>query len=107
MNKIEIANVNIEAITTPLSRYVNSNVVYYTMGTRKVLTFNTYKKQNNLKDDKNDMYMINNHEYRPDLVSYDVYGTPDFWWKILEANNIKDIFDFKKGINIRIPSSVF
>lgn len=107
MNKIESSNIQIEKITTPLSRYRNSKVVYYTMGTRKVLTFNTYKKQINNKISENDKFMINNHEFRPDLVSYDVYGTPDFWWKILEANNIKDIFDFKKGINIKIPGNVF
>ena len=45
-------------------------------------------------------------EYRPDLVSNRVYGTPDFWWRIMEANNIKDVFEFKAGLNLRIPGSV-
>jgi len=31
-------------------------------------------------------------EYRPDLVSKEAYGAVDFWWKIMEANNIKDNF---------------
>ncbi len=43
------------------------------------------------------------YEFRPDLLSNDVYGIPDFWWKILEVNSIKDIFDFKAGITIRVP----
>ena len=45
------------------------------------------------------------YEYRPDLISQMVYGSPDFWWKIMEVNSIKDIFDFKAGVNLRIPDS--
>jgi len=44
-------------------------------------------------------------EYRPDLVSYKVYSTPDYWWKILEFNNMLDIFEFHTGRNIRLPSN--
>jgi len=44
-------------------------------------------------------------EFRPDLVSYKVYSTPDYWWKILEFNGMMDIFDFKNGRNIRLPSN--
>lgn len=45
-------------------------------------------------------------EYRPDLVSADVYGTPDFWCILMEANGMKDIMEFKKGRNIRLPGNV-
>jgi hypothetical protein len=40
-------------------------------------------------------------------VSLETYGVVDYWWKILEANNMKDIFDFKSGVNIRLPGSIF
>jgi hypothetical protein len=43
-------------------------------------------------------------EYRPDLVSYDKYGTPNSWWMILEANGMKDIWDFKSGKTIMLPN---
>jgi hypothetical protein len=46
-------------------------------------------------------------EYRPDRLSYELYGTVDLWWKIMEANDIKDIFDFKAYLNIRIPSNIY
>jgi hypothetical protein len=87
------------------SRYSESGVVYYTEN--KLLTFNTYKKKN-YKPSAGDRFMsiTANFEYRPDLVSQKAYGTCDFWWKIMEANGIKDIFDFKTGINLRIPDSV-
>jgi len=46
-------------------------------------------------------------EYRPDLVSRDKYGIPDFWWKIMEVNNIKDIIDFKAGRTIVLPENIY
>lgn len=42
-------------------------------------------------------------EYRPDLVSYDVYGFVDNWWHIMEVNKIYDIIDFKAGQTIMLP----
>ena len=88
------------------SRYANQKVVYYTE--RKLLTYNTYKKSEQ-KTSKKDKFAVvtKRHEYRPDLLSYEAYGTIDFWWKIMEANNIKDIWDFKAGTNIRIPDAIF
>jgi hypothetical protein len=41
------------------------------------------------------------------MVSQEAYGVPDFWWRIMEFNNIKDVFDFKSGLNIAIPSQFF
>jgi len=46
-------------------------------------------------------------EFRPDKMSQHVYGHVDWWWKIMEANNIKDVYDFKAGTNIRIPANPF
>lgn len=43
-------------------------------------------------------------QYRPDVVAYNVYGDARFAWIIMSANNIKDIFDFKTGLLITIPS---
>ena len=52
------------------------------------------------------MVITKGSEYRPDLVSFDEYGTIDFWWKIMEVNGIKDILDFAAGRNIRLPNNV-
>lgn len=45
---------------------------------------------------------------RPDLLSYDLYGTPQLWWvfTMRNPNIIKDpIYDFKTGIIIYAPTS--
>jgi len=87
------------------SRYATSSVVYYTEN--KLLTFKIYKKTPATIGPQDKYYVVSaGHQYRPDLVSNLVYGTPDFWWRIMEANNIKDIFDFKAGLNLRIPEAL-
>jgi hypothetical protein len=87
------------------SRYAESEVVYYTEN--KLLTFKIYKK-NSYTPSANDKYTVitKGYEYRPDLLSNQAYGTPDFWWKILEVNGMKDIFEFRSGENIVIPNNI-
>ncbi|RDJ35653.1 MAG: hypothetical protein DWQ19_12610 [Crenarchaeota archaeon] len=108
-NYIEDANLTPDRFVSALSRYRSSTVVYYHIKNQKKLAFTTYKKQISSVANENDLYMIipAGMSYRPDLVSQNLYGTPDFWWKIMEANNISDIFDFVAGKNIRIPSNIF
>lgn len=108
-NYIEPANLNNNRFVSALSRYKNSVVIYYTIGNRKNICFTTYKKQiKNIASSK-DKYMIipPQFEYRPDRLSFELYGTVDLWWKIMEANDIKDIFDFKANLNIRIPNNIY
>jgi hypothetical protein len=53
------------------------------------------------------LYKIENHYiHRPDLLSYDLYGTPKLWWVFVQRNMdvIKDpVFDFVPGVQIYIP----
>lgn len=90
---------------TVSSRYAKYNVIYYTEN--NLLTFPIYKK-NTYIPQSTDKYAVvtPGSEYRPDLVSQSAYGTVDFWWKIMEANNLKDIFEFKAGLNIVIPQAI-
>ena len=52
-------------------------------------------------------YMIQpQYNYRPDLLSYDLYGNPKLWWVFMQRNLsvIKDpIYDFEPGTGIYIP----
>ena len=46
------------------------------------------------------------YAYRPDLLAYDLYGTPRLWWVFAQRNPdvIEDpIYDFIPGIKIYIP----
>ena len=104
-NYTEATSIAPSRFVTVASRYANSSVIYYSEN--KLLTFTVYKKGSNNTTPQDKYYVVKpGQEYRPDLVSNRVYGTPDFWWRIMEANNIKDVFEFKAGLNLRIPGSV-
>lgn len=105
-NYIEKSKIDPRRFVPVSSRYTNSTVLYY--GEQKLLTYNLYKKTVQKTSSKDKYFVVTpGTEYRPDLVSQTAYGTTDFWWKIMEANDIKDIFDFKAGLNIRIPDNIF
>lgn len=108
-NYTEESKISAKRFVPVSSRYASSPVILYTE--KKLLTFATYKKNQNKEETnsglKTKFYVVTpGTEYRPDLVSSKAYGTPDFWWRIMEYNNIKDIFDFKAGLNIVLPNSL-
>jgi alpha-L-fucosidase len=46
------------------------------------------------------------YAYRPDLLAYDLYGTPRLWWVFAQRNpdQIEDpIYDFKPGVTVQLP----
>ena len=48
------------------------------------------------------------YAYRPDLLSYDLYGTPRLWWVFAQRNpdQLEDpIYDFKPGVTIQLPKA--
>lgn len=53
------------------------------------------------------LYVIENqYRHRPDLLSFDVYGTPKLWWVFVQRNMqvLKDpIYDFIPGVKIYLP----
>lgn len=47
------------------------------------------------------------HKERPDILSYELYGTTGYWWvfAIRNMDTIKDpVFDFQPGVEIYVPS---
>ena len=106
-NKIEEpGNIVASSFVGSLSRYIDSDVIFY--GDQNRITFKTYVRSIS-PTSPSDRFMVISpgKQYRPDLVSREVYGITDFWWKIMEVNQIWDIFDFKTGLNIRIPQNIF
>tara|TARA_B100000212_G_C27270260_1_gene488422 strand:+ start:346 stop:639 length:294 start_codon:yes stop_codon:yes gene_type:complete len=59
-------------------------------------------------DPLDELYTIpQNYDMRPDLCSYELYGTSKYWWIFAKRNPdiIEDpIMDFTVGTKIRIPS---
>jgi len=107
-NKIEIVEDArpIDGYVSSTSRYADSTILRY--GDANRLTFDIYKRNVPIRAATDTIAVIPpGMEYRPDLVSNKTYGTPDFWWRIMEVNNIFDIFDFKSGVTIRLPQDIF
>lgn len=99
------AGVSIGRVTRGLSRYRGQTPIYY--GEHRLLTFDIYNRETYVPTgDEKVMLITKGLEYRPDLVSYDVYGIPDAWWRIMEANKIMDIFEFSAGRTILIPKDI-
>lgn len=91
---------------TASSRYADSTLIYW--GELNKMTFTIYKRtQPKLSEDDKFSVIPPGWEYRPDLASKFMYGSVDFWWKILEMNGMKDIWEFKAGANIRLPVNVY
>lgn len=42
-------------------------------------------------------YIVTNEEQRIDVISYEIYGSTQYWWMLLEYNDIVDQFSIKKG----------
>ena len=59
-----------------------------------------------IEDDDQTYTIERTYAYRPDLLAYDLYGTPRFWWVFAQRNpdQIEDpIYDFKPGVTIQLP----
>lgn len=41
---------------------------------------------------------------RPDLLSYELYGTPIFYWVILSDNNLVSPLQMKTNLTLRVPN---
>ncbi len=99
---IERSNVRIEAVVRGFSRYKQSEVIYW--GEQRRMTFGTYLRQPYVSTGNEKVAIVTpGMQYRPDLLSYDYYGFPDAWWRILEANGMKDVYEFVPGVTVILP----
>tara|TARA_A100001011_G_C14053449_1_gene732893 strand:- start:420 stop:719 length:300 start_codon:yes stop_codon:yes gene_type:complete len=60
------------------------------------------------EDDDQSYTIERTYAYRPDLLSYDLYGTPRLWWVFAQRNpdQLEDpIYDFKPGVTIQLPKA--
>ena len=60
----------------------------------------------NIEDDDQVYTIERTYAYRPDLLAFDLYGTPRLWWVFAQRNPdvIEDpIYDFAAGVTIKVP----
>ena len=58
------------------------------------------------EDDDQSYTVERTYAYRPDLLAYDLYGSPRLWWVFAQRNpdQIEDpIYDFKPGVTVQLP----
>jgi hypothetical protein len=85
------------------SRYFNSQIFHDRSNKR----FLQLRASIILAPAEDDIYVTISQTYinRVDLLSNDIYGTPDLWWIICDCNNIQDpLKDLTIGSTLRIPS---
>ena len=103
-NPIYYTNYGTNKVVSSTSRYNYRPIIYY--GEKSKLAFTIYTKTS-FPSSADKFYEITKDvEFRPDLVSFYMYGIPDYWWRIMETNGMKDILEFRSGRNIRLPSNI-
>ena len=62
--------------------------------------------ENTLSQETTSMVIQPKYNKRPDLLAFDMYGSPRLWWVFAQRNpdQIEDpIYDFKPGVTIQLP----
>ena len=64
------------------------------------------KSQLYLPEDPSDQYYFvdASKQYRPDLISNEVYGSPIYYWVILSCNNLISPLQVAANLTLRLPS---
>jgi len=88
-----------------MASYLNTSPWYNTKITQNYLDLLTIRPVAAESDDF--LYTLESqYTHRPDLLSYDLYGTPKLWWVFIQRNMdvLQDpIYDFVAGKQIYIP----
>ena len=54
--------------------------------------------------------LLMRHQYRPDRLSYDLYGTPVYWWVFCVRNPFlrrDPVWGFTAGLTITVPTGSY
>ena len=90
-----------------MAEYSKTSPYFQTPIVREALT--SYVPRTITSEEDDTSYTIERtYAYRPDLLSYDLYGTPRLWWVFAQRNpdQIEDpIYDFRPGVTIKLPKA--
>tara|TARA_B100000575_G_scaffold260193_1_gene232968 strand:- start:3573 stop:3872 length:300 start_codon:yes stop_codon:yes gene_type:complete len=88
-----------------MAKYSNTSPYFET--DMKATYLDVFKPRTLTVEDDDQSYTIERtYAYRPDLLAYDLYGTPRLWWVFVQRNpdQIEDpIYDFKPGVTVKLP----
>ena len=88
-----------------MAKYSNTSPYFTTPENNVSLDFFVPRAITAAQDDV--LYTIDRiYAYRPDLLAYDLYGTPRLWWVFAQRNSdtLEDpVYDFAPGVTIQLP----
>jgi len=92
-------------VVGPTSRYAASQVIYW--GPHNKITFATYSRRQYPRSERDRWTFVDaSEEFRPDKLADRAYGVSNLWWAVMEANGLKDIWDFRTGLNLWLPDNI-
>jgi hypothetical protein len=84
----------------------DSTSPYFTTGYSQFF-LDTMENRSIPKEADDTLMLINQtYQYRPDLLAYDLYSTPNLWWVFYQRNPntlTAPPLDFKAGVEIYLP----
>lgn len=80
-----------------MAKFMNFDVDNYEMLTSYFLT-------ELMKLESSGNRVIVNEVQRPDLLSYNIYGSTQYWWILMEYNKLTDPSDLVAGLTINYPT---
>lgn len=83
-------------------RYDMSKFMLYDVDNHDPLTSNFIRELLNLQPQG--QYTVQGEDNRPDLLSYKIYGSTQYWWILLSYNNILEFDNISTGDTISYPS---
>lgn len=88
---------------TEIDRYKNRFLIETDVGNVQLSFF--HKKYMTFEDTESTQYFFVSakYEHRPDLIAYNVYGSPLYYWIVLAANNMKSFWELEVNLTIKLP----
>lgn len=92
------------SVFKPDSRYRGATVTEVTDSNGNLRPYTVLKKiiQVPLTTEDYFIKLDQGNAQRPDLISYQVYGTVDYGWAIMEINGIRSWLELTEGTRLRI-----
>ncbi len=92
------------SVFKPDSRYRGATVTEVTDSKGSLRPYTVLKKIVEVPLTTEDYYIVldDGNAQRPDLISYQVYGTVDYGWAVMEINGIRSWLDLVSGTKLRI-----
>ena len=87
-----------------LSRYRNKRIITLFDGTTFIEFIRKSMLYTNISPDDQYYFTSAGKKLRPDLLSYELYGTPIFYWIILSNNNLVSSLQMKTNLTLRVPT---